>query len=600
MIPFASTRAAEWRRSLERWAYVLRFHRPEQLARRLADRAFGAALDRVSSRPLDVPTIRARRRPIPRGTIGTGDADDLADGRLRLLNLEANVGRPIDWELTHWPDAPELWRFHLHYHEYLASMAEGRPGGPAARRAWETVLDWIRHHPRPTTAHRRRAWHPYCISRRMAAWARLYFASPPPAPVEEPFRQSMAAQAEYLSTRLERDLGGNHLWENARALATAGAFFQGPQADRWRSIGLELLEQCIREQLSAAGEHFERSPMYQRDLADGLGNLAEWLREVEPPASQRLEEHGARMHAFLDALRHPDGGIPLFGDSTLDAAPDDRPPSDRAKDRSGWVGDYYVHREGDHLLLFDAGNVGPDDLPAHAHADLLGFELSLFGQRVLTDSGVFAYAGPKRQEYRRSAAHNVLVVDGEELADCWSSFRMGRRGHVVDRANGSGGGLEKGVWVRARHDAYAAGGRFVERLWLLADEGPWFSIHVVQGPRGASSDVREFLHWHPGLALDADARGATVHGLKAPVFFEIASEGVGLRQRLGGYSPRFHTEIPRPVLELRAKGRFPLIVAWGLSFRGGPCSPKVRLTDAGVEIRWRQDGRQHSAVLPRS
>ena len=54
-------------------------------------------------------------------------------------------------------------------------------------------------------------------------------------------------------------------------------------------------------------------------------------------------------------------------------------------------------------LLADCAPVGPDYLPAHAHADTLSFELSLGGRRVLVNSGTSEY-GDRAERARASAA----------------------------------------------------------------------------------------------------------------------------------------------------------------------------------------------------
>lgn len=43
------------------------------------------------------------------------------------------------------------------------------------------------------------------------------------------------------------------------------------------------------------------------------------------------------------------------------------------------------------LVLLDIGDIGPDYLPGHAHADTLSFELALAGQRMLVNSGTSCY-----------------------------------------------------------------------------------------------------------------------------------------------------------------------------------------------------------------
>lgn len=49
--------------------------------------------------------------------------------------------------------------------------------------------------------------------------------------------------------------------------------------------------------------------------------------------------------------------------------------------------------------------MGPDYLPGHAHADTLSFEWSLFGQRVLVNSGTSEYGlSPERLRQRGTTA----------------------------------------------------------------------------------------------------------------------------------------------------------------------------------------------------
>src|SRR6185295_1096925 len=75
-------------------------------------------------------------------------------------------------------------------------------------------------------------------------------------------------------------------------------------------------------------------------------------------------------------------------------------------------------------------SVGPSYQPGHAHADTLSFELSLHGRRVLVNSGTSEYGtGPERQRQRSTAAHNTVVIDGQDSSEVWGGFRVARRAH---------------------------------------------------------------------------------------------------------------------------------------------------------------------------
>jgi uncharacterized heparinase superfamily protein len=441
--------------------------------------------------------------------------------------------------------------------------------------------------------------------------------------------EHLAKQARRLASRFERDIGGNHLWENARALAALGCVYEGDEAEGWRKQGLTTLWQCIREQLSPEGEHFERSPMYQAELAHGLEESAAVLRLIDAESSERCRATAVRMTEFLNGVRHPDGGLPLLGDTTRDeelfslspcgkgngsegyktatarveinpnlkAAPSlDRAPHDHdtpltphpfpaRREGNYWHGDYFVHRSERGFLLFDAGDVGPDHLPAHAHSDLLGFEASAFGRRLFVDSGVYSYAGPKREEYRKSAAHNVLTVDDLELADVWGSFRVGRRGHVVSRRSGKTAGVQ---WIKAEHDAYRRLGVRVQRWWLIEESGAvWISIHAVLG-RG-DRRLSERLHLHPEIVWTRNAESVNLQTGGGELSWMLASP-TGLRMETTGYSERFHEEVPKTTLVMEQWSELPAVSAWGIAFGAATFQAAAKIDGGRLVVGWTQDG----------
>ena len=118
--------------------------------------------------------------------------------------------------------------------------------------------------------------------------------------------------------------------------------------------------------MARIGEHHQRAvrPLIRRD-SDELGDLVERLIALILQGRGRL------------AL-----GLYL---------------GDRAVER----GDLRVRAVGRPPLITDVGAIGPDYLPAHAHADTLSFELSLFGRRVVVNGGTSRYAtGPRRDAER--------------------------------------------------------------------------------------------------------------------------------------------------------------------------------------------------------
>ena len=58
-----------------------------------------------------------------------------------------------------------------------------------------------------------------------------------------------------------------------------------------------------------------------------------------------------------------------------------------------WLRDsgYARLTQGAAVLIADIARIGPDYLPAHAHADTLSFELSLGARRIVVNSGTSVY-----------------------------------------------------------------------------------------------------------------------------------------------------------------------------------------------------------------
>ena len=109
------------------------------------------------------------------------------------------------------------------------------------RTAWhrELIELWIEGNP-PFGGN---GWEPYPLSLRIGNWIKWILQG---NELEPAWQASLALQAEYLYHRIEWHLLGNHLFENARALALAGMFFEGGIADKWRAKGLRILDAPAR------------------------------------------------------------------------------------------------------------------------------------------------------------------------------------------------------------------------------------------------------------------------------------------------------------------------------------------------------------------
>jgi uncharacterized heparinase superfamily protein len=531
------------------------------------------------------------------------------EGRFRFLNEELVLPDPVDWRLSHFPGIDPLWRFHLHYQEYLLDLladpadAQSTAG---AKRAWDLVSQWIDANPLDDVRAVDDAWHPFCISRRLPVWIILWQTAPTDEPLAGVVADSMFRQALFLASHLELDLGGNHLLENARGLALAGSFFSGPKADRWLRTAGRILRRELPRQILPHGEHFERAPMYHAQMLDVLLDVADAVRVTDPPLSAYCGEITGRMAEFLRQILHPDGGIPLLGDSALGESPlpqnlihqsivgQEAVPREAAAPAGALrLGDYWMWRDGRNSLLLDAGPVGADHLPAHAHSDLSTIEASIGGRRFLVDSGVFAYRDDGLRRYCRStAAHNLLQIDEREQCDTWSRFRMGYRGKPIDVKNGVRADFH---WVRMRHDAYRRLAVPEIGRWIACrHDGPWFIVDWASG-KGVHR-LANWLHLHPDARIEQDSKSelrvrigddALRLGPLTPGLLEILE---------GDYCPEFGHRLAAPVIRWTTTASLPAACGWWLLWEnsGVSAASKPALADdgtlqwgcAGAEERW--------------
>jgi uncharacterized heparinase superfamily protein len=463
------------------------------------------------------PTVRAgnalpRREHVPLWRFDSIDAaavaraKDVVEGCYTFLNV---IRVRPSWSIA---DVPRLWRFHLHSFEYLQDLAVLAAAGERAdafAAFRERSESWM-------AAHRffgGDGWHPYTVSLRIVNWCEAAVAFHSELESDRAFAaglvDSIAAQARFLSRHLETDVRGNHILENTRALVRASVFFAGPEADRWMEIALRILRREVPEQILSDGGHFERAPGYHLRVMRVLEDTARLLRANALPELW-LDEAVERMRRFLDFIVPASGRLPLLKDTVLPG----KPIATRGPQTSRWLAEsgFAVMRDdacGDHLIA-DFGRVCPDYLPAHAHADMFSFELTIGGRPMVVDSGVFEYeSGEWRQWFRSTAAHNTVSIDHRDQSEMWGSFRVGRRARPRDV-----------VWidqpdftaVGGAHDAYAP---LAHARWIVAVKQArlWIVVDRVMGPRGHVA--RSFLHLHPGAVLPGFASlGASTERLR--------------------------------------------------------------------------------------
>jgi uncharacterized heparinase superfamily protein len=393
---------------------------------------------------------------------------------------------------------------------------------------------------------------------------------------------SLAEQVRHLRSNLEYHLLGNHLFANAKALVFAGAFFHGPEADRWMKTGLEILNREIPEQILPDGGQFERSPMYHsialEDMCD-LINIFRTYPETVPDRKQTFVDTwpaiAEKMLNWMKTMCHPDGEIALFNDAAHKIS-----PSPTEIERYCWrlgivnhstvAGDGKIHlshleptgyirvEQGDVVVLLDVAPIGPDYLPGHAHADTLTFEMSLFGQPVFVHSGTSCYGlNNERLRQRSTPAHNTVVVDNENSSEVWSGFRVARRAYPRNLSISQD---NTNSFVSCEHDGYTRlpGKPIHARQWCF-EAGSLRIFDTINGPH-TTAEAR--FHLHPDVLCKQMDVGTIALMLPGGEKCIITFSAHQIELEKSSYHPEFGISLPSICISVPFTGELTSSLAW--------------------------------------
>jgi hypothetical protein len=444
----------------------------------------------------------------------------LLDGSFTLLNWTLDLRR-VDWNRRY---VSHLWNYHLHYFDYSLWCARAfleRGDLHLMQRCQALIEDWM------TGARigRSDGWEPYPLSLRVVNWIYAYALVADEYPDRAflyRWRAGIYSQLDFLSRHVEHHLLANHLIKNAKALFVGGLFFaDDPRGAEWLAAGTRLLWREFDEQVLGDGGHYERAPMYHTiALADFLECFAllrayGWERVAELTSSDAapvlteesiagIEMKLRQMARFLSAMTYQDGTLALFNDSAnleeaeplpVIAAAERICGGDlRAYPRAFPQTGYYLWNssDGGERIIVDAGPPGASYNSAHAHCDLLSYELWLDGRPLVVDSGVHGYSGDRFRQYVRSTrAHNTVSLDGREQSEMWGTFRLARRAELLG-AESKG---DEQTWdFRGAYGPYYDPDLTHERHIRREKDGSWLVEDCVL--YGAARRAASYIHLH--------------------------------------------------------------------------------------------------------
>ena len=419
------------------------------------------------------------------------------NGALKFLNKEFNLSMIDDWN----PSSQEkLWIYNLHYFDDLNSVdSEKRFSLHGC-----LIQKWIDENPIGFGS----GWEPYPSSLRIVNWIKWALFN---NGLEKKWLDSLTIQVRFLSNNLEYHLLGNHLFVNAKALIFAGLYFQGSEPNEWYQSGINILNDQLSEQVLSDGGNFELSPMYHIIFLEDLLDIVNIHQAYRKPLPKTIISKALQMFEWLKCMCHPDGEIAFFNDSTLGATPTLAELVDYAKrlkvsyiktkeEKLTYLKDSgYIRATGkEFVLIADVADIGPSYLPGHGHADALSFELSLFGRRIIVNSGVSTYENClERINQRGTKAHSTISIDDKNSSEVWSGFRVARRAKIFDIKTIL---KDSKIIFSACHDGYKRlkGSPVHSRKWSITEEMLLVTDKIIGSGKHRVTSV---LPLHPGVLV---------------------------------------------------------------------------------------------------
>lgn len=400
---------------------------------------------------------------------------------IQFLNQSISFNDDMDWDYSGYG---KLWTYNLNYFDFL--MADSLE----LSQKRSLIGDFISRYNNLKTAKE-----PYPLSLRILNCCKFITQYQ----IQDTHITSLiATDVKNLSKKIEYHILGNHLLENAFALLVGGVVLGDQQSIE---TGFSILKRQFPEQILGDGGHFERSPMYQQIILervlDCINIIPAESRYSDITTALRLT--AISMLTWLQNTTFINGDIAMVNDAAYGiASSTDQLTKYASQLEIKSTTDYKLGESGYRMihvgvfeLFIDAGDIGPDYLPAHAHCDTLSFILYLNNTPFLVDTGTSTYeVGERRQIERSTASHNTVVVKNTEQSEIWGAFRVARRayGEILEETDSK---------IVATHTGYKRIGANHTRTFEWLESKITITDTVTPG---FSADA--YLHFHDDVVVE--------------------------------------------------------------------------------------------------
>jgi hypothetical protein len=377
-------------------------------------------------------------------------------------------------------------------------------------------------------------------------------------------------------------------------------------AERWKSVGWRIVLQEAKRQVQADGFHFEQSTYYHVYALDFFLHSAVLASVNDIPIPKEFEEAIGKMLAALyllgrggppPRLGDDDGGRlfdprrngsdhlldPLATGAVLFNRGDYKAAAVQLREETIWLLGPQGVRRWDELettpinmnsaaleqsgvylltsekpatqLVVDAGPQGTQS-GGHGHADALSVTLQSQQHSLLIDPGTYEYAGEgaERDQFRGTAMHNTLRIDGEDQAEPGTAFSWRRLTHAKVEQWIQGRHFD---FLVASHDGYQRLAQPVtHRRWVVSlRNGMYLVRDLVEGQGRHQLDIA----WHLGQEMQLveenvfRVKGAS-HGL---ALLPVQGSGWAQEVRKESWSPAYGQKASMTVMNFSTNTRVP-------------------------------------------
>ena len=326
---------------------------------------------------------------------------------------------------------PKLYQYELHYLKHLISSVKANKH--------ENFILWKKLFPISNDV----AWDPYVVSMRLINIIKWILNEN--IKVNESDRRYIYDHALFIRSNLEYHILGNHLLLNAKALIFSGIFFQTSEAEEWLEKGINLYRKELKTQFTKSGMHFELSPMYHLLMVQDILDILNIKNISKTNLCDELSSLVKKSLVQGIKTCHPDGDVSMFNDSCLNQVLSIiklreyffnifNKDIELDENTQSYDQDFFSYNLRNAKLIFNVAENGPSFIPAHCHADTLSFELSLFQERFIVNSGISTYENiPLRLFQKSTRAKSTLCIGHQNSSKVFGAFRMSRGAKILNR-----------------------------------------------------------------------------------------------------------------------------------------------------------------------